>query len=88
MRKRLIRARQIGLDDSLEPRLLFLQALYGRFTAPPAEPQPRDASDWLEDADDAIRHAQNQSLPRRKRLAPLNEVAHCINCIERAKECL
>ena len=47
------------------------QPTYGRFTVPPAELQPRDASDWLEDAEDAIRHAHNQSLPQRRRRGPL-----------------
>jgi hypothetical protein len=65
--------------------MLDPQPTYGRFTAPPAEPQPRDASAWLEDAEDAIRNAQNQSLPQPKRLALLDEAAHCI---EHAKECL
>ena len=32
---------------------------------------PADASDWLEDAEDAIRHAHNQSLPQRRRRSPL-----------------
>ena len=52
---------------------------------PPAELQPRDASNWLGDAEDAIRQAHNQSLPQCKRLALLDEAAHCI---EHAKECL
>lgn len=65
--------------------MLDPQPTYGRFTASPAELQPRDASDWLEDAEDALRHAHNQSLPQRKRLALLDEAAHCI---EHAKECL
>jgi hypothetical protein len=41
--------------------MLDTQFTYGRFTASPPEPQPRDAFDWLEDAENAIRHAQNQS---------------------------
>jgi hypothetical protein len=65
--------------------MLDPQPTCGRFTAPPAELQPRDASNWLGDAEDAIRQAHNQSLPQCKRLALLDEAAHCI---EHAKECL
>jgi hypothetical protein len=65
--------------------MLDPQPTYGRFSALPAEPQRRDASDWLEDAEDAIRHAQNQSLPQHKRLALLDQAAHSI---EHAKGCI
>jgi hypothetical protein len=61
------------------------QPTHGRFTAPPAEPQPRNASDLLEDAEDALRRAQHQSLPQRRRLAPLDKAGRWI---EHAKECL
>ena len=61
------------------------QPTFGRFTAPPVEPQPRDASDWLEDAEDTLRHAQHLSLPRRERLALIDQAAECI---EQAKRCL
>ena len=38
------------------------QPTYGRFTVPPAELQPRDASDWLEDAEDRYPSCA-QSIP-------------------------
>jgi hypothetical protein len=53
--------------------MLDPQPTYGRCTAPPAEPQARETSDWLEDAEDALRQAQHQSLPQRQRLALLDE---------------
>jgi hypothetical protein len=61
------------------------QPTYGRFTVSPAEPKPRDASEWLEDAEESLRHAQRLSLPRRERLALIDQAAECI---QQAKRCL
>ena len=64
----------------LDPRPAF-----GRFTAPPSEPRPRDTSEWIEEAEDTLRDAQNQACSPRKRLALLEQA---IQYIERAKGCL
>ena len=60
------------------------QPTFGRFTdVPGPEPQPRDAYEWLCEAEDALSDARRRTVNRQQMLAWMKRA---IDCIEEARK--
>jgi hypothetical protein len=55
--------------------MLDPQPAFGRLTAPPCDSHPRDAYEWLCEAENILESARRNTLPLSRKLALLQRVA-------------